>query len=363
MIECVPVDLLTTLAAESPAPEVVSYPTRSHTANAGDGQYTSRLLVEQWLTDQGVEHRRKAEPDGRGRTVYVLAVCPFDPSHGDPQPCIMQDPSGKMSAQCFHSSCRGRGWQEFKQKIGRPKRHHYDPPLPERSPRRRRQPRQPSSPQTGRANGQTTETYDTDQEDHAGDSLLSIQGNKRQLRDVTSDALAALLAHNDPPTVYQRGGVLTRLRIREDDGAPLLEPLVNAALRGVLARVADWKNIKDTKGGEIEEDDAPPMEVVKDLANLPGWDGIPVIEAVVESPVFARTGELIDAPGFHRQARLWYHSAAGLVVPSIPRHPTATEIKTARQILLEELLGDFPFVNDASRCMPWLCYSCRLSAS
>src|SRR5262249_29602952 len=140
----------------------------------------------------------------------------------------------------------------------------------------------------------------------AGPDLPCIQGNKRQLRNVTADALAAVLARNDPPTVFQRGGVLTRLRLRADTGAPFLEPLADAALRGVLARVAKWTHVRDTKHGPVEEDDAPPLEVVKDLANLPGWEAIPVIEAVVECPVFGRAGELVDKPGFHPASTLWY---------------------------------------------------------
>jgi hypothetical protein len=94
-------------------------------------------MVDRWLSDRGVAFRVKSEPDGKGRTVYVLKECPFDPSHGDPDSCVMQDPHGKLSAQCFHNSCSGRGWQDFKQRIGAPERHHYDPPLTDRRVRMR----------------------------------------------------------------------------------------------------------------------------------------------------------------------------------------------------------------------------------
>ena len=33
-----------------------------------------------------------------------------------------------MSAQCFHNGCAGRGWKEFKAKIGAPEPDHYDAP-------------------------------------------------------------------------------------------------------------------------------------------------------------------------------------------------------------------------------------------
>src|SRR5262245_11199199 len=90
--------------------------------------FSKRLLVEKWLQDRGIVYRRKDKPDARGRAVYVLKECPFNPDHEDPDACIMQAPSGQLSAQCFHKSCAGRGWQDFKAAIGPPDGHHYDPP-------------------------------------------------------------------------------------------------------------------------------------------------------------------------------------------------------------------------------------------
>ncbi|MGH7226368.1 MAG: hypothetical protein ACRELF_24395, partial [Gemmataceae bacterium] len=177
----------------------------------------------------------------------------------------------------------------------------------------------------------------------------TIPGNLRQLREVTDDTLAALLMRNDPPTLFQRGGVLTRLRICQDNVAPLLEPLTDSALRGVLARVANWLKARSTKEGTVLEDDAPPLEVVKDLATLPDWPNIPVLEAVVETPVFTRRGELLRNPGFHPDARLWYHPAGDVHVPDVPLAPSPADLERARYLLLTELLGDFPFADDASR--------------
>jgi hypothetical protein len=116
-----------------------------------------------------------------------------------------------------------------------------------------------------------------------------------------------------------------------------------------MARVANWTKLNQTKKGLVEEDDAPPIEVVKDLANLPRWEGIPALRAVVECPVFTRTGELVCTPGYHAAARLWYHPTPGLVIPTIPMHPNAAQITAARNDLLVELLGDFPFKDQASR--------------
>jgi hypothetical protein len=124
-LDTVPVELLEQLAAEAPAEEAP----HASSAAAGNGRYTSRLLVERWLGDRGQDFRRKPEPDAKGRTVYVLKACPFNPDHADPDSCVMQATDGKLYAKCLHDSCRGKGWQDFKQAIGPPGPEHHDPPL------------------------------------------------------------------------------------------------------------------------------------------------------------------------------------------------------------------------------------------
>jgi hypothetical protein len=135
----VPFELLQAVASDAPAPiapaPIALAPTKTTAAASAisANAYDSRLLVEKWLTDRAREFRVKPEPNSNGRTVYVLKVCPFDSSHADPDSCIMQGPDGALSAHCFHDSCRGKRWQDFKQAIGAPEAHHYDPPLAKRS--------------------------------------------------------------------------------------------------------------------------------------------------------------------------------------------------------------------------------------
>jgi putative DNA primase/helicase len=344
----VPADLIAALAAEAPDPNP---PGATTPPPASGGAYTSRLLVDRWLADRGVGFRVKPDPDGRGRTVYVLATCPFDPSHADPDACVMQAPDGKLSAQCFHNGCAGKGWQQFKEKIGRPQAHHYDPPLARSGGRKPtsadpRPPSGPADPTDGP--GGPPAAGDPGRAD-AGDRLPTIRGNKRQLRDVTADGLRAILGRNNPPVVFVRGRLLTRLKDRSADDPPVLEPLTDDALRGVLARVADWTQIRNTQRGEVEEPAPPPMNAVKDLATLPDWPGVPALTAVVETPVFARDGTLVDTPGYCPAARLWYSPAPDLAVPAVPIAPTPADVDRARHLIVTELFGDFPFADDASR--------------
>jgi hypothetical protein len=109
------------------ADELAPPSTTKQTASS-NGKFTSRLKVGEWLTDRGVKHRIKAEPEDKGRTVFVLDCCPFNDAHGVDS-CVMQAADGQMSANCFHDGCADKDWQAFKEKIGKPEAHHFDPPM------------------------------------------------------------------------------------------------------------------------------------------------------------------------------------------------------------------------------------------
>jgi hypothetical protein len=336
----VPQALLDALAGEAPIAPVNAPPFQASTPCGGH-----KLLVDKWLNDRGIAHRTKEQPDRKGRAVYVLRECPFDPSHGDPDSCIMQEPGGKLSAKCFHNSCVANTWQMFKEKIGAPSPVHYDPPLRSRS-------RTPNAKvKLHESEPRFAGTKRPAEEDVHEESLglPKIQGNNRQLRDITADALSAIIAQNEPPKVLQRGRLLTRVRSRDCDLPPILEPMTDLAVRGLLARSANWFQLRQLNNGMVVTETSPPMDVVKDLVSLPDWDGILNIQAVVECPVFSRAGKLIIKPGFDREAQIWFEPAPSLAIPSIPPKPTSAEIQRAREMLLDEFLGDFPFKDDASR--------------
>lgn len=128
-LEVVSREQLEAVGGQAPQGEKASDWTRTAGASGSNGEFHHKLNVERWLGEYHRGYRRKPQPDAHGRTVYVLDACPFDPSHRNPDACIMQDSSGKLSAQCFHNTCGGRGWQEFKAAIGLPHPDHYDPPL------------------------------------------------------------------------------------------------------------------------------------------------------------------------------------------------------------------------------------------
>jgi DNA polymerase-1 len=115
----VPQQLLEDLAASGSTTE------NHQPQNDGEASDKRRLDVAQWLSDRGVSFRKKPEPDAKGRTTFVLDQCPFNPEHKAPDSCIMQAKDGQLSAKCFHNSCSGHGWQDFKAAIGKPDAKHW----------------------------------------------------------------------------------------------------------------------------------------------------------------------------------------------------------------------------------------------
>jgi putative DNA primase/helicase len=164
----------------------------------------------------------------------------------------------------------------------------------------------------------------------------------KQLREITEDALHAIHAANDPPRLFERGGVLTQLHVK--DSVPTLEALSREALRGHLARVADWKR----KVGKVSVACYPPMPVVADVQALSSWRDIPPLKEVIEAPIFAADGSLVTDIGYHAGSKLYFAGETGLVIPSVSMSPSNADIKEAVG-RLDELFADFPFKDDSSR--------------
>jgi hypothetical protein len=162
--------------------------------------------------------------------------------------------------------------------------------------------------------------------------------NNRQLRTVTVAMRRALEKTNDPPSVYVRGGALTRVRL-DERARPIVEPMSTDVLRYRVARVAD--TVKVLNDGQLR-DVPPPLDAIRDLAAAGDWPGFPPLEAVVEIPTLRADGTVHWKPGYDRRTKLLHVPAKGLEVPSIPDAPTAQDRADA-VALIEEALCDFPF--------------------
>lgn len=171
------------------------------------------------------------------------------------------------------------------------------------------------------------------------DGLPGVLVANRPWRDVTTETIAHLVRTQAP--IYVRHGQLVRVQ-RKEDGSPWIEVLTEPTLKGMLARAMNF--VKVTVKGAAHC--PPPDGMVKDLLTLGHWP-FPALESIIEFPVFRPDGTLITTEGYDPITRLYYAPVPTLEVPAIPEHPSGEEI-IAAQALLHEVIGEFPFEDEAS---------------
>jgi|GEM_PF-3670420 len=171
--------------------------------------------------------------------------------------------------------------------------------------------------------------------------LPEIMITDQRLRDIAGESWEALLKANEPPIVFQRGHTIVELLFNED-GMPFISVLDRPALRGRLDRAANFSRLTDS---EIKPA-RPPNDVVADMLVAPHFP-LPILRGISEAPMFTPPDVLVNASGYHQGSQFYMNLAKALDIPAVPDCPDATRITQARNLILEELLADFPFVDDA----------------
>lgn len=170
---------------------------------------------------------------------------------------------------------------------------------------------------------------------------VKIDATCKDLPPLTKRAWSALLATNNPPTLFRFGSIPTRIE-QGDHAEPITRALDYERMRHHLARAASFVEQR-TRGEEtVEVLVAPPKDVVNDVLATPDQP-LPILTRIVEAPVFAPSGELQTTPGYHPASQTFYAPAAGFTVPDV----TGRDVEHARDLICDELLSDFPFVGDA----------------
>ena len=174
--------------------------------------------------------------------------------------------------------------------------------------------------------------------------LPQARSDEGNLDRATARAWYLLLAANRTPWLFRLGGEPNWV-VPDDDGRPAAMPVREERLRHMLAKLADWR--KMTVKGDLVPT-PPPTGLVKSLIATPD-PALPVLAGIVTAPVFGRGGVLLTTPGYHPDARLLYQPPPGFVLPDVPVRPSQPDIDAARALLLDDLLGDFPFTGEAER--------------
>ena len=76
---------------------------------------TASFDLERFLSDRGVQVMNKVSISSG--TKYPLAECPFDHSHKNGDAAVFAYSDGSYGFRCFHNSCAGYHWHEFREKL------------------------------------------------------------------------------------------------------------------------------------------------------------------------------------------------------------------------------------------------------
>jgi putative DNA primase/helicase len=185
-----------------------------------------------------------------------------------------------------------------------------------------------------------------------------LSARDRNLSRITNAAWKALLKANDPPEYYRYCDAPSWIE-HDDLGGPVIKRITQDRMRYLLARVVNWYVERDG----IEMPALPPEHVVKNMLATPNIR-LPVLESVVQVPIFSARGNLNTNPGYDPSTRCCYAPTDGFCLPHVPDRPTTADLRSARLLLFDDLLVDFPLTGEAGRahaaCLFLLPYARRL---
>ena len=171
-----------------------------------------------------------------------------------------------------------------------------------------------------------------------------MRADDGDLARLTARGWDLLKAANTPSWLYRCGGRPSWVE-RDDEGRPIAHAMTEDRMRHALAQLADWR--RTSRSGDLVPAH-PPAVLLKNLLATPD-PALPVLAAIVTAPVFGHDGSLVTEPGYHAATRLLYEPPPGFVLPAVPERPSSAETDAARTLLLDGLLGDFPFTSEAER--------------
>jgi hypothetical protein len=179
-----------------------------------------------------------------------------------------------------------------------------------------------------------------------GNDKPQLDATDADLERISSEAWQVLRTTNiEPVSIFRMGSVPSRLEF-DDDGSPVVRELTVERLRQEMSSRATWYKA----AGDARVPVRTPRDVIQNMLAQPNI-ALPVLERIVEAPVFGPDGTIETRPGYHAGSRTYY-AGTGMKLRSVSSDPVVAEIVEA-SALLRELLQDFPFVSEADRLMAY----------
>jgi hypothetical protein len=181
-----------------------------------------------------------------------------------------------------------------------------------------------------------------------GPQLRSVPG--RPELDITNEAdaidgILALMADGQLPDLYRRSGGPCWV-YRDDNDQPVIQQLGTDNLRAYLNEHVTTYAVKRGQDEVVEERELFMPKTCSTILGRKDWP-LPTLRGIVTSPVIRPDGSLLDALGYDRSTGLYLEPRVKLrrLAPQV----TADSLARARDIVLDQVLADFPFVAASDR--------------
>lgn len=172
----------------------------------------------------------------------------------------------------------------------------------------------------------------------------------RHLDEITQEAFAAMADYNQPPRLFHGAQGLVTIAC-DQDGDLFLRPATLPIITRMMSEAALWYNRKIRDGNTWTVPVYPPRMVAQIYLDSSPWPGVPPIKGLVTAPVVAAGGSICLQPGYDAASKLWMALPPGFSLPEgfLERPVEEDEVVGAREFLLDHLLGEVAFADQASR--------------
>jgi hypothetical protein len=160
------------------------------------------------------------------------------------------------------------------------------------------------------------------------------------------DGILALMKAGRLPDLYKRSGGPCWV-YRDDNDDPVIQQLGTDNLRAYLADHVTTFVVKKDADGVLTE--ARELLMPKSCGTILGrkdWD-LPALRGIVTSPVIRPDGTLLEAPGYDAPTGLYLDPRVPL--RRLQATVTTESLERAKEIVLGQLLADFPWVGPSDR--------------
>lgn len=158
-----------------------------------------------------------------------------------------------------------------------------------------------------------------------------------QYRDTMNAVMGAIVARNDPPTLFVRNGTLALVARHGDNDYKIIDAM-DHDIRALASNACDFVKWSEKKNDFIPSD--PPGKVEAMVRASRPWKDIPEVEGISGCPVLRSDGTFATDTGYDADTRAYVIDGPW---------PCSSAMSDPVSWLLTEALGEFPFDDDASR--------------